>query len=112
MPSKLVSIVALFIPFAAVAGCDSIDHMIHPHGDPALIKEAKIPFDRAQSLALAARSGKVKEWELEKETGGSGLRYSFDIDVNGAIYEVGVDASNGAILENGQESEDDEKGEK
>lgn len=38
--------------------------------------------------------------ELEKEAGGSGLRYSFDIKTQKGTQEVGVDARTGAILEN------------
>jgi len=114
MRSKITIAAALLIPLAGLGACENIEHMIHPHGDPALAKEATVSFERAQSIALATRSGKVKEWELEKEAGGSGLRYSFDIDVGGVLYEVGVDAKDGAILENGQEAEgeEDEKDEK
>ena len=64
----------------------------------ALRAQASVPFDRAQAVALATRSGKVTEWELEREPGGSGLRYSFDIVNAGVSYEVGVDARDGAIL--------------
>ena len=41
--------------------------------------------------------------ELEKEAGGSGLRYSFDVAAAGATYEVGVDAKSGKVLENKRE---------
>jgi uncharacterized membrane protein YkoI len=40
---------------------------------------------------------------LEKERGGSGLRYSFDIKSNKATYELGVDAKTGKVLENARE---------
>jgi uncharacterized membrane protein YkoI len=40
---------------------------------------------------------------LEKEAGGSGLRYSFDIKKGASTYEVGIDAQTGAILENAPE---------
>ena len=72
--------------------------------DPALQAQAKISQKDAQVTALNARPGKVKEWELEKEAGGSGLRYSFDIISNGKTYEVGIDAKDGAVLENQLES--------
>ncbi|MBV9548385.1 MAG: PepSY domain-containing protein [Alphaproteobacteria bacterium] len=68
-----------------------------------LEKGAKIKLAQAQAIALKARPGKITDRELEKEKGGSGLRYSFDIRVNRATYEVGVDAQTGAILENGRE---------
>jgi uncharacterized membrane protein YkoI len=49
------------------------------------------------SLALARNrregpSGSITDQELEKEKGGSGLRYSFDIKSGKGVYEVGVDA--------------------
>jgi uncharacterized membrane protein YkoI len=42
--------------------------------------------------------------ELEHERGGSGLRYSFDIQQGKKWREVGVDAKTGRILENSAES--------
>ena len=49
----------------------------------------------APSGAALAYTGQ----ELEKEGGGSGLRYSFD-QAGTKTYEVGVDAQTGAVLEN------------
>lgn len=67
------------------------------------VKEAKFTLEQARTIALKARPGKVTDEELEKEKGGSGLRYSFDI-VDGKItYEVGVDAADGTVLENAPE---------
>ncbi|MDP3739547.1 MAG: PepSY domain-containing protein [Hyphomonadaceae bacterium] len=114
MSSKSMMAVALLVPIGGLGACEHIEHMMNPHGDPKLAAQAAVPFERAQSIALATRSGKIKEWELEKEAGGSGLRYSFDIVSNGVLYEVGVDARDGAVLENGLEAEgeeDDEDGE-
>jgi uncharacterized membrane protein YkoI len=54
----------------------------------------------ARAKALKARPGVITDQELEKEKGGSGLRYSFDIKSGGKVYEVGVDAKTGALLEN------------
>ena len=48
---------------------------------------------------MKAHSGKITDEELEKEKGGSGLRYSFDILEAGKHYEVGIDAKNGKVLE-------------
>jgi uncharacterized membrane protein YkoI len=68
-----------------------------------LAKDAKIAIAQAEQIALKARPGKITDRELEKEKGGSGLRYSFDIRDAGAMYEVGVDAMTGALLENSKE---------
>jgi uncharacterized membrane protein YkoI len=68
-----------------------------------LAGQARIDIDQAEQIALKARPGKVTDKELEKEKGGSGLRYSFDIKAGKTTYEVGVDAADGQILENGKE---------
>ena len=68
-----------------------------------LATQAKVTMEQATAIALQARPGKVTDQELEREGGGSGLRYSFDVLSNGRTYEVGVDALTGKILENGPE---------
>jgi uncharacterized membrane protein YkoI len=64
---------------------------------------AKVTIERAAAIALKARPGKITARELEQEHGGSGLRYSFDIKNKGIVYEVGVDAKTGKVLENAAE---------
>jgi len=59
---------------------------------------AKVTIERATAIALKARPGKITARELERE--GGGLRYSFDINSKGILYEVGVDAKTGKLLEN------------
>jgi len=66
-----------------------------------LAKQAAIPIGQARAIALrAVPRGKIVAQELEKEPGGSGLRYSFDVKLGGKTREVGVDAKTGKILEN------------
>jgi uncharacterized membrane protein YkoI len=62
--------------------------------------QAHITIARAERIALASRPGVITDRELEKERGGSGLRYSFDVKSGGRVYEVGVDAKTGKVLEN------------
>jgi uncharacterized membrane protein YkoI len=50
---------------------------------------------QARAGALKARTGQILDQELEKEAGGSGLRYSFDVKSHNVTYEVGVDAMTG-----------------
>ena len=57
---------------------------------------------RAPSLCKLVRAQIIDE-ELEREKGGSGLRYPFDIKNDSAVYEVGVDAQTGKVLENKKE---------
>jgi Peptidase propeptide and YPEB domain len=68
-----------------------------------LAKDAKVGIDEARAIALKAYPGKITDEELEKEKGGSGLRYSFDIKTAAGVQEVGVDAKTGAVLENANE---------
>jgi uncharacterized membrane protein YkoI len=68
-----------------------------------LAQGAKVTMHQATAIALKARPGKVTDRELEREGGGSGLRYSFDIKSQGIVYEVGVDAQSGAVLEDSRE---------
>lgn len=68
-----------------------------------LADQAKIGIAQARAIALHAQAGKIVSEELEKEAGGSGLRYSFDIKRGGVTQEVGVDAQSGKILENAKE---------
>ncbi|WP_407275763.1 PepSY domain-containing protein [Halothiobacillus sp. DCM-1] len=62
--------------------------------------DAKITMDEAKAQALQLQPGKIKDAELEHEQGGSGLRYSFDIQSAHGVREVGIDAMTGAVLEN------------
>ena len=65
-----------------------------------LLPQAKVSLAKARATALAARPGTITDQELEKERGGTGLRYSFDITSKGKTFEVGVDARTGKVLEN------------
>ena len=97
--------------FAGLAGALAVAGHAYAETAPAkpsyagekLAAKARIDIDQAQAIALKARPGEVTDKELEKEKGGSGLRYSFDIKADGKTYEVGVDARTGAVLENAAE---------
>jgi uncharacterized membrane protein YkoI len=65
--------------------------------------DAKVSLDAARATALKAQPGEVTDQELEREPGGSGLRYSFDVKTPDGVHEVGVDAATGAVLENTRE---------
>jgi uncharacterized membrane protein YkoI len=81
---------------AATAGAPLKGHELSP--------QTKITLVEARVIALKARPGKITAEELEKEAGGTGLRYSFDVKSHGKEFEVGVDAVTGKVLENGSES--------
>lgn len=71
-----------------------------------LEKDAKISIEQARAIAIKAFPGKITDEELEKEKGGSGLRYSFDIKNGQTEQEVGIDAETGTVLENSSETSD------
>ncbi len=65
-----------------------------------LLPLAKVTLAQARATAIASRPGQITDQELEREGGGTGLRYSFDIKSAGKTFEVGVDARTGKVLEN------------
>ena len=65
-----------------------------------LATKAKVTIEHAREVALKAHPGKITDQELERESGGTGLRYSFDILSGKVTQEVGVDAMTGKLLEN------------
>jgi uncharacterized membrane protein YkoI len=87
--STIITLAALLTASAAFA---------YPGSEMA--KKAKVTMLEAQKIALKAYEGKIIDQELEKEAGGSGLRYSFVIKQGKIAHEVGVDAKDGKILEN------------
>lgn len=66
------------------------------------LNKPKITRAQARKTALAKHPGKIKSAELETEN--NRLIYSFDIQTKEGIYEVGVDANDGSIVEDKQES--------
>ena len=86
----------------ALAGTGTVAIASAPHGytGQKLAPQAKVTMAQARAIALRAHPGQISDAELEKEAGGSGLRYSFDIKRGGKTFEVGVDARTGKILEN------------
>jgi uncharacterized membrane protein YkoI len=66
---------------------------------------AKIRIDQARRIALKAYPGKIIDERIEREAGGSGLRYSFDIKQRQNTQEVGVDAVSGRVLEDKAEGQ-------
>jgi uncharacterized membrane protein YkoI len=68
-----------------------------------LAKHARVSIEEARAIALKAHPGKITDDELEREAGGTGLRFSFDIKHGRSVQEVGVDARTGRVLENAKE---------
>jgi uncharacterized membrane protein YkoI len=67
------------------------------------LQDASVKPAQARETALRTYPGKIVSEELEKESGGSGLRYSFVIRSHETKHEVGIDAKTGAVLENSVE---------
>jgi uncharacterized membrane protein YkoI len=86
--------------YAADVPTAAQQNSVKPFTGENLAKNAKITMVAARAIALKAHPGKITDEELEKEKGGTGLRYSFDIKDAKRTQEVGVDAKTGAVLEN------------
>jgi uncharacterized membrane protein YkoI len=97
---RSATVVGALTLIAALVGGASI---ATAYSGEELAKTAKVKLEDARAIALKARPGTIADQELEKEKGGSGLRYSFDIKDGKVTYEVGVDAQTGKVLENAAE---------
>ena len=95
----------LFLGAVAVLAATSATAAPARHGLKGgnLAPQAHVTLAAARAAALAAHPGVITDQELEREGGGSGLRYSFDIRSQGKTFEVGVDAVTGRVLENAAE---------
>jgi len=78
----------------------AVPALVSAYTGEELANQAAIPLEKAQAIALKAFPGVIRDTELEKEQGGSGMRYSFVISGNGVQHEVGIDALSGMVLEN------------
>ena len=67
----------------AVLALMSLPTSAFAYSGEKLAANAKVTIDQARSIALKAHPGTITDEELEKEKGGSGLRYSFDIKSGG-----------------------------
>jgi len=93
--AHLIGIAAASLLFGTAAA--------HAYTGDKLAGQAKIGIEQARTIALKAHPGTITDEELEREHGGSGLRYSFDIKRGSVTQEVGVDAQTGNVLENKKE---------
>jgi uncharacterized membrane protein YkoI len=72
--------------------------------------KTQLTMEDARKIALQKESGNIKSQELEKERGR--WIFSFDIERDKQIHEVGVDANSGEIVEDSVENPADEAKEK
>ncbi|MDE2121457.1 MAG: PepSY domain-containing protein [Betaproteobacteria bacterium] len=76
----------------------------HAYDGQKYAKDAAITMEQAAQIALKAVPGAaITDRELERENGGSGLRYSFDLKTPQGERELGVDARTGKVLEDSVE---------
>lgn len=92
------------IAMTALAVVGGISTAAYAGTDTSAQDGAQLTMQQARAEALNQAHGTIKSAELEKEGGGSGLRYSFDIQTKHGIREVGIDAVSGKVLENSSES--------
>lgn len=89
-----------FAAASLFAGAGAIAAVPSHFAGAELLPMAKVTLAHARVTAVRAHPGVITDQELEKESGGTGLRYSFDIKAKGKTFEVGVDARTGKVLEN------------
>lgn len=107
--SLLLGGAAMTAHAAATAANPQTQAKVAQAASPANLKaQAKVSMKHAREIALKAYPGKIVKEELEQESGGSGLRYSFDVKSGNATHEVGVDAKTGKVLENSVEGADND----
>jgi len=93
--------IMVFITGGAIIAASSVTAAPIEHFAGAeLLPRAKVTLAQARAAAVLAHPGVITGQELEKEGGGTGLRYSFDIKNGSKTYEVGIDARTGRVLEN------------
>lgn len=68
-----------------------------------LASTAHVSIAQDRQITLKAHPGVITDQPLQREAGGSRLRYSFDIKASGKTDEVGAVAQTGKVLENGAE---------
>jgi Peptidase propeptide and YPEB domain. len=85
------------------AGVVALPAVAAPLTGHAYLKDARVSLHTARAEALKTYPGHIVSQELERERGGSGLRYSFDVRKGAVTHEVGIDAKTGAVLENSVE---------
>lgn len=95
MSSFAISLAPAMLVFGTIAA--------QAYTGQVLANRAKISIADARAIALKAHPGTITDEELERESGGSGLRYSFDIKRGSVTQEVGIDARTGRVLENKKE---------
>lgn len=100
---KTLTVLLLISTTLAAGGAIAATHSAAHYNGYKLAPLAHVTLTEARRLALQARPGVITDQELEKEAGGSGLRYSFDIKAAGKTFEVGIDAQTGTVLENAAE---------
>ena len=93
----------IFLIAAVVVASASFASPAFSYPGQALSRHAKVTMAHARRIALKAYPGKITSAELEKERGGSGLRFSFDVLGKAGLREIGVDARTGKVLENSKE---------
>jgi hypothetical protein len=94
-----VRAVGLLAALSVAAGMAAAGGWPFPYKGQELAKHARVGLMTARRLAQRERPGIIISQVLEREAGGSGLRYSFDIKSGPRVYEVGIDARNGRVLQ-------------
>jgi len=107
---KNIKTIAIAATFALTVGAGAALAASYPGQQYASRAHIAIAQARATVTRLVP-NGTITAQELEREAGGSGWRYSFEVKTAAGTREVGIDAQTGKVLENGAESASSESGE-
>lgn len=101
----MASRVAIIVFTASeLLGFTAVPVVAHAYHGAQYAAQARVTMTQARAHARKLVPGTIRSGELEKERGGSGLRYSFDIKTRHGLREVGIDAVTGKVLENSVET--------
>ena len=99
--SSKIAVLALALGATVAAGAGTVVAAPTPKlTGQQLLPLAKVSPAQARAIALRTVHGTIVSQELEREKGGSGLRYTFDLKTAAGTREIGVDAKTGAVIEN------------
>jgi uncharacterized membrane protein YkoI len=102
MPSREVQMKKIFAIFATIA-LASFGVAAEAASSDSVIRQVGLAMPKARDVALHVRPGEVISEEIQTREGGSGMRYTFNINTGQATYEVGIDANTGVVLVNAVE---------
>ena len=96
--AMLSALALLLLATVVFAGEEIVEFASGAESEEALARQASLPRERAEALALAAVPGSIKGTELEREDGRIVYEIGIRPQAGGKDMEVLVDATTGEVL--------------